>query len=792
MRRISLPSLLLTLRLLHGGLRAVFQTLPGDTGHLSRRQGDRVRLRRRHLDRTRGRRRSAPADLQSSRRVAALVFARRKEAGVHLNAHRRRRHLCADARDRHTPAPHVLRLSQQSRRLVTRRPVDLLHLEHHRRRRAGRHPARSLLRRHAARGLARALPQRVRISALTGRQSRSLLVAKGISSSQWWRNGHAHIDETELWLKPLVSPSSTDAGYRRLLSADAKHAWPMWSPDGKTLFYMSDKSGAENIWSADTATGAEHQVTHFTSGRCLWPTISYDGRSIVFERHFAIWKLDTHSGKASEVAITLLGAPSAEGVTHTPLTHWRDLAISPDGNKLAVVDQGDVFATGTKTGGEAQRLTRTDAAESDSAVVAGFDEGRLPLRARWWLQPLSIRLHHAIRACAHSRHRHRLRADMVTGRQEHRLHSQPQGAARPLARWLERPRPRTRRARQQHDRVVAGLALGCLRAHRSGRLQQSLRRACRRWRRAAPANLPRERRGCVAHRLVAGWQVHPLRHRAAQRNATDCTRRSHPARPRIPRRSVHRTLPQAVDAGRTRYTQRTRHNTGVRALHKARSGSTCPDTRLRQNRRSRPPQKPQSTTHIVRRRRSSPHEIVFEGIRERLTLLPINLNCASLHQPGRQDLAFVASVADQVNIYTYSLDELSREPASPRQLTSTPGFKSDIAWSPDSKTIYYLEGPGGMGGGGNAGGEAPRAFTPSLSTRAHLGPSLSPHPSKSTSITRSRSSSRKPGAPSITASSSPTSIITIGTPCALNGSPTSPEPAPAPSSVATSTSSSAN
>ncbi len=52
-------------------------------------------------------------------------------------------------------------------------------------------------------------------------------------------------------------------------------------------------------------------------------------------------------------------------MTHTPLIHWRDLAISPDGNKLAVVDQGDVFATGTKSGGDAQRLTRTDAAESD-------------------------------------------------------------------------------------------------------------------------------------------------------------------------------------------------------------------------------------------------------------------------------------------------------------------------------------------------------------------------------------------------------------------------------------------
>src|SRR3954470_20572829 len=31
-----------------------------------------------------------------------------------------------------------------------------------------------------------------------------VLAARGISNGQWWRNGHSHIDETELWLKPLA------------------------------------------------------------------------------------------------------------------------------------------------------------------------------------------------------------------------------------------------------------------------------------------------------------------------------------------------------------------------------------------------------------------------------------------------------------------------------------------------------------------------------------------------------------------------------------------------------------
>ena len=192
------------------------------------------------------------------------------------------------------------------------------------------------------------------------------LVAKGISARQWWRNGHAHIDETELWLKPIAR----EGGYRRLLTADAKHAWPMWSADGKTIFYMADGSGAENLWSvaADGANANARELTHFKQGRVLWPSIGNHGKTIVFERNLTIWSYDVGSGQAHEVPVTLRGVPSSPGVTHRVETSFRDLAVSPDGNKLAVIAHGELFAAGSKEGGEAERLTHTAAAErSDPA-----------------------------------------------------------------------------------------------------------------------------------------------------------------------------------------------------------------------------------------------------------------------------------------------------------------------------------------------------------------------------------------------------------------------------------------
>ncbi len=85
--------------------------------------------------------------------------------------------------------------------------------------------------------------------------------------------------------------------------------------------------------------------------------------------------------------------------------------------------------------------------------------------------------------------------------------------------------------------------------------------------------------------------------------------------------------------------------------------------------------------------------IVFEGIRERLTLLPLGgLGVRyPVISPDGKTLAFLADVAGQQNIYTYSLDESAREPVTPRQLTSDPGAKNDIAWSPDAKAIFYLQ-----------------------------------------------------------------------------------------------------
>src|SRR3954462_6878755 len=127
--------------------------------------------------------------------------------------------------------------------------------------------------------------------------------ARGTASGQWWRHRRSHLDEAEIWLRDLTIPDSP-AAYRAITTSASKDLWPMWSGDGRSLFFVSDRGGAENLWQIDTASGASpRQITKFKDGRVLWPSSSARGDAIGFERDFHIWKADPSNGNAAEVRI---------------------------------------------------------------------------------------------------------------------------------------------------------------------------------------------------------------------------------------------------------------------------------------------------------------------------------------------------------------------------------------------------------------------------------------------------------------------------------------------------------
>lgn len=501
------------------------------------------------------------------------------------------------------------------------------------------------------------------------------LCAKGISFTQWWRDGHAHIDETEVWLKPIADQQKA----RVLIPADAKHAWPMWSPGGKTLYFMSDKSGAENIWSVSVPDGAPRQVTKFEHGRVLFPSISYDGRWIVFERNLAIWKLELASGKAARVPIELRGVPSGPDVQLRHEHEYDEMAASPDGKKLALVAHGDIFAAPEKDGGEAVRVTRTPERERDvhwspdsnrivyvsergghnnlyeydfstnkeSALTSGTEENENPRYAPDGKSIVYTRGDRELRTLAFGEKGAVTDKLLATDALQ-----RPELEWSPNSQWIVFTalgvdgfrNLKVIAAAGGEARPVSFLANGDTGFHIAwspdGKylLFETAQRS---------ENIDLARVDLTPH--VPKFREDELRdlfHTPGTPNTTPKQPQTNPAEP-------DKTTPKQTEA---------------------------------QN-------EPKSSAEKESpAKKNEPIPITFEGIRDRLTLLPIGMSVVDpVISPDGKTVVFSAMVANHVNLYAYSLDEMAKEPPVPRQLTTTPAQKSDYYFTPDSKSLIYLE-----------------------------------------------------------------------------------------------------
>ena len=185
------------------------------------------------------------------------------------------------------------------------------------------------------------------------------LSARGISDRQWWRKGSSHLDYAEIWLLRQDQLGEATA-YRQLTASGARDNWPLWANDGQSLYYISDRGGQENFWSV-SLDGESRQQTQFSEGRVLWPTIDGSGKTIVFEHGFGLWKLDIASGETSEIPVTPVGTAAGYPVKHLSASRgFSNMAVAPDGKKVAFLFHGRVFLTSVADGGNALPVTTGD------------------------------------------------------------------------------------------------------------------------------------------------------------------------------------------------------------------------------------------------------------------------------------------------------------------------------------------------------------------------------------------------------------------------------------------------
>lgn len=179
------------------------------------------------------------------------------------------------------------------------------------------------------------LPHRlwtVNIKTLEKRQ----ITTKDVAQPQWSPNGHRLVywasderSQRDIW---TMSPRGDSA---LQVTSDAATDWnPIWSPDGKYLYFVSDRSGGMQLWrvAIDEQTGrvlSEPELVPTPSAFSQHISLSRDGKRLAFvnvrlERNLYRVEIDPRREK-------VIGLPQAQ-------TQWSrqglDLDLSPDGERL--------------------------------------------------------------------------------------------------------------------------------------------------------------------------------------------------------------------------------------------------------------------------------------------------------------------------------------------------------------------------------------------------------------------------------------------------------------------------
>jgi tricorn protease len=177
----------------------------------------------------------------------------------------------------------------------------------------------------------------------------------------WWRQHYRGSYAADLWIANLTSKT-----YTKLLGDERYNRyWPMWGADD-AIYFVADplpndknvkagsldvRKSANNIYRIPARGGTPVQVTRHVDGNVFWPSMSSDGKVIVYEDNFGIWKLDLASGRSTEIKLDIATDEKENEIDVEPVSNEVDaFDISPSGRRAVISARGQILTIATDRG----------------------------------------------------------------------------------------------------------------------------------------------------------------------------------------------------------------------------------------------------------------------------------------------------------------------------------------------------------------------------------------------------------------------------------------------------------
>ena len=157
----------------------------------------------------------------------------------------------------------------------------------------------------------------------------------------------------DYWRKHQVSPIARDIwmyasgekpAYRQLTTFGGEDREPVWAPDGKSFYYLSEENGTFNVYRRTPGAASATQVTHHTKQPVRFLSIAADGR-LCYGFDGEIYTL-VPGGEPRKVNISIVSDKSDKDlIRQIKSSGATEMALSPNGKEVAFVLRGDVYVT---------------------------------------------------------------------------------------------------------------------------------------------------------------------------------------------------------------------------------------------------------------------------------------------------------------------------------------------------------------------------------------------------------------------------------------------------------------
>jgi len=242
------------------------------------------------------------------------------------------------------------------------------------------------------RGFGGAESQRVFVVDAAGKAPHRMLLDAGVRSaalspsgshlvftrgrSAWDRKGYIGPQAEQLWLADLTgeAPVLTRLDEDREGFQNFNHIQPLWAPDGRSFFYVSDPDGTFDLYQRRLEGGETRRITDVrakdrSDDGVAFPAISANGRGLVFRRRFDLVRMDVGSGALTPIELHAVGDALASATERRVENSATDVAFTNDGKQIAFVSGEDVWVM-DRILREPKRVTDTPNVESSLTFSA--------------------------------------------------------------------------------------------------------------------------------------------------------------------------------------------------------------------------------------------------------------------------------------------------------------------------------------------------------------------------------------------------------------------------------------